>query len=88
MIGQAKGILMSKHGYSADQAFDVLCHASQDLNIKVSKSPEQWCDAATNWTSPLTPIHPRSSFHRIACERLIHRRGLVLPRRGCAALCW
>ncbi|NMO88504.1 GAF and ANTAR domain-containing protein [Actinomycetospora sp. TBRC 11914] len=35
VIGQAKGILMERRGASADEAFDVLRRASQDLNIKI-----------------------------------------------------
>ncbi|RAS64756.1 ANTAR domain-containing protein [Lentzea atacamensis] len=35
VIGQAKGILMSRRGMSADEAFDVLRRTSQDLNVKL-----------------------------------------------------
>jgi hypothetical protein len=35
LIGQAKGILMERRGLPADQAFDVLRRASQDLNVKL-----------------------------------------------------
>ncbi|MFD5825295.1 ANTAR domain-containing protein [Lentzea sp. NPDC060358] len=35
VIGQAKGILMNRHGHTADKAFDVLRRASQDLNMKL-----------------------------------------------------
>jgi hypothetical protein len=35
VIGQAKGILMERHGYDADRAFDALRRASQHLNIKL-----------------------------------------------------
>ena len=35
MIGQAKGILMERRGYNADQAFETLRHASRTLNIKL-----------------------------------------------------
>jgi AmiR/NasT family two-component response regulator len=35
VIGQAKGILMERRGYDADQAFDTLRHASQRLNVKL-----------------------------------------------------
>ena len=35
VIGQAKGILMERRGYSADQAFQTLRRASQDLNVKL-----------------------------------------------------
>lgn len=36
VIGQAKGILMSRRGISAEEAFDVLRRASQDLNAKLA----------------------------------------------------
>lgn len=35
VIGQAKGVLMLRRGCTADEAFDVLRHASQDLNVKL-----------------------------------------------------
>ncbi|MBP2368297.1 GAF and ANTAR domain-containing protein [Pseudonocardia parietis] len=35
VIGQAKGILMTRRGLTADQAFEVLRRTSQDLNVKV-----------------------------------------------------
>jgi len=35
VIGQAKGILMERRGLPADEAFDVLRRASQDLNLKL-----------------------------------------------------
>ncbi|GAA4889716.1 GAF and ANTAR domain-containing protein [Actinomycetospora straminea] len=35
VIGQAKGILMERRGLPADEAFDVLRRASQDLNVKL-----------------------------------------------------
>jgi GAF domain-containing protein len=35
VIGQAKGIIMAHRGVSADQAFDILRRASQDLNVKL-----------------------------------------------------
>jgi ANTAR domain len=35
VIGQAKGILMERRGYNADQAFETLRHASRTLNIKL-----------------------------------------------------
>jgi hypothetical protein len=36
VIGQAKGILMARRGISADDAFDELRRASQNLNIKLA----------------------------------------------------
>jgi AmiR/NasT family two-component response regulator len=35
IIGQVKGILMNRRGISADEAFDLLRRASQDLNVKL-----------------------------------------------------
>ena len=35
VIGQAKGILMERHGLDADEAFDRLTTMSQDANIKL-----------------------------------------------------
>ncbi|GAA4891601.1 ANTAR domain-containing response regulator [Actinomycetospora straminea] len=35
VIGQAKGILMERHGYDADKAFRALSRASQHLNTKL-----------------------------------------------------
>jgi GAF domain-containing protein len=35
LIGQAKGILMERHRLTADQAFGVLAHVSQDMNRKL-----------------------------------------------------
>jgi hypothetical protein len=37
VIGQAKGILMNRRGLSADEAFDLLCRTSQDLNVKLAE---------------------------------------------------
>jgi GAF domain-containing protein len=35
VIGQAKGVLMARHGLSAEQAFDELRRASQRRNVKL-----------------------------------------------------
>ncbi len=37
VIGQAKGLLMERYAFTADQAFQALRHASQNLNIKVAE---------------------------------------------------
>jgi hypothetical protein len=36
VIGQAKGILMQRHGISAGDAFDLLRRASQELNVRLA----------------------------------------------------
>jgi AmiR/NasT family two-component response regulator len=43
-IDQAKGILMAREGITADQAFDVLCRASQRSNRKVHDIAEEIVD--------------------------------------------
>jgi hypothetical protein len=40
VIGQAKGILMQRHGISADEAFDQLRRISQSLNVKLAHLAE------------------------------------------------
>ena len=40
VIGQAKGILMSRRGIDADAAFDILRRTSQDLNVKLVELAE------------------------------------------------
>jgi hypothetical protein len=37
VIGQAKGIIMARRGVSADEAFDILRRAPQDLNVKLAE---------------------------------------------------
>ncbi|MFL6121322.1 ANTAR domain-containing response regulator [Actinophytocola sp.] len=37
VIGQAKGILMTRRGINADEAFDLLRRTSQDLNVKLAE---------------------------------------------------
>jgi hypothetical protein len=41
LIGQAQGILMERERITADQAFDVLRHASQNLNVKLRTVAER-----------------------------------------------
>lgn len=36
LIGQAKGVLMARHGITADEAFRLLRRASQNLNCKIT----------------------------------------------------
>jgi len=40
VIGQAKGIIMSRRGVSADEAFDILRRTSQQLNVKLARLAE------------------------------------------------
>ena len=40
VIGQAKGILMERRGYTADEAFDLLRRTSQNLNVKLREVAE------------------------------------------------
>lgn len=40
VIGQAKGIIMSRRGVSADEAFDILRRTSQQLNVKLAQLAE------------------------------------------------
>jgi ANTAR domain len=40
VIGQAKGIIMARRSVPADQAFDLLRRASQDLNVKLAELAE------------------------------------------------
>jgi AmiR/NasT family two-component response regulator len=41
VIGQAKGMLMERHGISADEAFDRLVRISQDTNVKLHTVAER-----------------------------------------------
>jgi hypothetical protein len=40
VIGQAKGVLMGRRGISAEEAFDILRSASQNLNVKLAEIAE------------------------------------------------
>jgi hypothetical protein len=44
IIGQAQGILMERERITGDQAFDVLRHASQDLNVKLRDVAQRLVD--------------------------------------------
>jgi GAF domain-containing protein len=46
LIGQAKGILMAREGFGADQAFDVLKRASQRSNRKLREVAEEIVQSA------------------------------------------
>ena len=45
IIGQAQGILMERERITAAQAFDVLRHASQDLNVKLRDVAQRLVDS-------------------------------------------
>lgn len=48
VIGQAKGILMARHGIPADDAFELLRRTSQDLNIKLVRLAETLAEHHTD----------------------------------------
>ncbi|WP_239154848.1 ANTAR domain-containing response regulator [Amycolatopsis sp. FDAARGOS 1241] len=52
VIGQAKGIIMARRGVSADEAFDLLRHTSQDLNIKLAELARTLTDRHTELDLP------------------------------------
>jgi hypothetical protein len=58
VIEQAKGILMGRHGLSADEAFDLLRHWSQDTNTKLYQVAQsvvagRWRGDVLGWTMPV-----------------------------------
>ena len=44
VIGQAQGILMERERITADQAFDILRRASQNLNVKLREVAQELVD--------------------------------------------
>ncbi|OBK47990.1 PAS and ANTAR domain-containing protein [Mycobacterium sp. 1081908.1] len=56
-IEQAKGVLMSAYGISADRAFDILAWRSQETNLKVRDLAARFLDAVAGKTSPDTRTH-------------------------------
>ncbi|MEV6620994.1 GAF and ANTAR domain-containing protein [Amycolatopsis sp. NPDC051106] len=52
VIGQAKGIIMVRRGISADEAFDILRRASQDLNVKLAELARTLADRHTDIDLP------------------------------------
>jgi GAF domain-containing protein len=52
IIGQAKGILMSREDCTAEEAFDMLRRASQRLNHKLRDVAEQIVESAQNHQPP------------------------------------
>ena len=57
VIGQAKGILMARRGISADDAFDQLRRASQELNVKLTDVAHVLAAQHTN-LDPVTTHDP------------------------------
>ncbi|MDT7798847.1 MAG: hypothetical protein QOI78_2280, partial [Actinomycetota bacterium] len=53
VIGQAKGILMQRRGITADEAFDVLRRASQELNVKLADLARTLADRHTELDLPV-----------------------------------
>jgi transcriptional regulator with GAF, ATPase, and Fis domain len=53
LIGQAKGILMNQEGVTADEAFEMLRRASQNLNMKLREVAEQ-----VTYTGAMPPRSP------------------------------
>lgn len=51
LIGQAKGILMERHKLDAEAAFQMLVHASQETNLKLTKVAT-WLIGETSAESP------------------------------------
>lgn len=53
LIGQAKGLLMARHHWGPDQAFDYLLAASQRANLKPREVAAQYVAGETGFPSPL-----------------------------------
>ncbi|WP_239645620.1 PAS and ANTAR domain-containing protein [Mycobacterium sp. UM_CSW] len=56
-IEQAKGVLMSAYGISAEQAFDILAWRSQETNLKVRDLAARFLEAVAGKASPDTRTH-------------------------------
>jgi hypothetical protein len=56
-IEQAKGVLMSAYGISADRAFDILAWRSQETNLKVRDLATRFLEAVAGKASPDTRTH-------------------------------
>ena len=52
IIGQAKGILMERHGIEADEAFDRLVKMSQETNVKVREVAENLVELRADLPQP------------------------------------
>jgi hypothetical protein len=58
VIGQAQGILMERERITAEQAFEVLRRASQDLNVKLRDIGQRLVDTGEDPRSPRPPRDP------------------------------
>lgn len=56
-IEQAKGVLISAYGISAERAFDILVWRSQETNLKVRDLAGRFLDAVAGAASPETRTH-------------------------------
>jgi anti-sigma regulatory factor (Ser/Thr protein kinase) len=62
IIGQAQGILMERERITAEQAFEILRHASQDLNVKLRDVAQRLVDTGED-------PRPSPSTHRAKTDR-------------------
>jgi hypothetical protein len=51
-IGFVTGVLAQRHGLQPDQAWDLLAHASQEMNVKVRRVARVLADAYSGQLSP------------------------------------
>lgn len=58
VVGQAQGILMERERITAHEAFEVLRHASQDLNVKLRDVAQHLVDTGEDPRSPAAPAGP------------------------------
>ena len=58
VIGQAKGILMERHGLTADQAFRRLVELSQHSNAKLADVAEYLVELRVDAPSPQLEVDP------------------------------
>jgi hypothetical protein len=58
LIGQAQGILMERERITAEQAFDILRRASQDLNVKLRDIAQRVVDTGEDPRSDATSQQP------------------------------
>ena len=79
VIKQAKGILMARHGWPEDQAFDALRRASQQENIKVRDLAASIVARTARPTAP-GRLGGRTSIAAQSGDDLIPRLGSGDPR--------